>query len=42
MLGVALRMSCCLLGVTWKFSPRNFKNNEIDCTIAQKKNHSEL
>ena len=22
--------------------PRNFKNSEIDCTISQKKNHSEL
>ena len=68
-LGIALRMSCCLfpkiqmvavfistkpywfwykgfinnsLGVTWKFCPRNFKNSEIDCTISQKKNHSEL
>ena len=30
------------LGVTWKFCPRNFKNSEIDCTISQKKNHSEL
>ena len=30
------------LGVPWKFCPRNFKNNEIDCTISQKKNHSEL
>ena len=29
-------------GVTWKFRPRNFKNSEIDCTISQKKNHSEL
>ena len=28
--------------VTWKFCPRNFKNSEIDCTISQKKNHSEL
>ena len=78
LLGVALRVSCCLfpkrqmvaggcsfpalkvctstksywswnkgfinnsLGVTWKFCPRNFKNSEIDCTISQKKNHSEL
>ena len=78
MLGVTLRMSCCLfskmqmvaagcffpaskdftltksywfwykgfinnsLGVTWKFCPRNFKNSYIDCTISQKKNHSEL
>ena len=25
-----------------EFRPRNFKNNEIDCTISQKKNHSEL
>ena len=25
-----------------KFCPRNFKNNEIDCTISQKKNDSEL
>ena len=30
------------LGVTWKFCPRNFKKSEIDCTISQKKNHSEL
>ena len=30
------------LSVTWKFCPRNFKNNEIDCTISQKKNDSEL
>ena len=30
------------LGVTWKFCPRNFKNNEIGGTISQKKNHSEL
>ena len=77
MLGIALRMSCCLflkykwllgdvfsglesfastksywiwrkgfidnsLGIAWKLRPRNFKNSEIDCTISQKKNHSEL
>ena len=30
------------LGVTWKFCPRNFKKSEIDCTISQKKNNSEL
>ena len=31
-----------LLGVVWKFHPRNFKSSEIGCTISQKKNHSEL
>ena len=31
-----------LLSVTWKFCPRNFKNSDIDFTISQKKNHSEL
>ena len=30
------------LGVTWKFCPRNFKNSDTDCTISQKKSHSEL
>ena len=30
------------LGVTWKFCPRNFQNSEIDFTISQNKNHSEL
>ena len=29
-------------GVTWKLCPRNFKNSEIDCSISQKENHSEL
>ena len=30
------------LDVTWKFCPKNFENNEIDCTVSQKKNHSEM
>ena len=29
-------------GVTWKFRQRNLKKSEIDCTISQKKSHSEL
>ena len=29
-------------GVTWRFRPRKIKNSEIDGTICQKKQHSEL